>query len=167
MDLWWGGIGKSIPSALKISLEKSFRSREISWASGMNFPIPPSFWWSTDTISCHWWQTLFSFPEMKMCSSEPGAVWKPKRFADFSADGNRRACPHYHRPPPSHWGYGDNIKVKVLYDDNCFQVEKIYGGKAKGFLLDAFPCNLDQVRHFSLHYAKVVKTGFEVVNFDK
>merc|ERR1712130_51090 len=23
-------------------------------------------------------------------------------------------------------------------------VEKIYGGKAKGFLLDAFPCNLDQ-----------------------
>merc|ERR1712029_82062 len=27
-------------------------------------------------------------------------------------------------------------------------VEKIYGGKAKGFLLDAFPCNLDQAEAF-------------------
>merc|ERR1712241_1438371 len=27
-------------------------------------------------------------------------------------------------------------------------VEKIYGGKAKGFLLDAFPCNLDQAESF-------------------
>ena len=62
-----GGIGKSIPSALEISLDprdfpraspsgnlsglgKSLGSREISWALGMYFPIPPSFWWSTDTI---------------------------------------------------------------------------------------------------------------------
>merc|ERR1719323_1930830 len=28
------------------------------------------------------------------------------------------------------------------------EVEKIYGGKAKGFLLDAFPCNLDQAGSF-------------------
>merc|ERR1712110_1006389 len=27
-------------------------------------------------------------------------------------------------------------------------VDKIYGGKAKGFLLDAFPCNLDQAEAF-------------------
>ena len=32
------------------ALGKSLGSREISWASGMDFPIPPSFWWSTDTI---------------------------------------------------------------------------------------------------------------------
>ena len=32
------------------ALGKSLGSREISRASGMDFPIPPSFWWSTDTI---------------------------------------------------------------------------------------------------------------------
>ena len=26
------------------------RLREISWALGMDFPIPPSFWWSMDTM---------------------------------------------------------------------------------------------------------------------
>ena len=31
------------------ALGKSLGSREISWASGMDFPIPLSFWWSTDT----------------------------------------------------------------------------------------------------------------------
>ena len=36
-----GGIGKSIPDAQEISL----RSQEISWASGMDFPIRPEFWW--------------------------------------------------------------------------------------------------------------------------
>ena len=41
-----GGIGKSIPSVLEISLDP----REISWASGMDFPIPPEFWWNTDTL---------------------------------------------------------------------------------------------------------------------
>ena len=36
---------------LGFALGKSLRSREISWASGMDFPIPPEFfWWSTDTI---------------------------------------------------------------------------------------------------------------------
>ena len=47
-----GGIEKSIPSALEISLDtgESLGSREISWDSGLNFPIPPSFWWSTDTL---------------------------------------------------------------------------------------------------------------------
>ena len=73
-----GGIGKSIPSILEISstllrcrgwisqyllcfggarialsgnltFEISLRSQEISRVSGMDFPIPPSFWWSTDT----------------------------------------------------------------------------------------------------------------------
>ena len=67
-----GGIGKSIPSALEISLghgrgkslKISLDPRDFpraspsgnllglgkSWASGMDFPIPPSSWWSTDTI---------------------------------------------------------------------------------------------------------------------
>ena len=31
---------------------KSRGSREISRAEGMDFPIPPSFWWSTNTIPC-------------------------------------------------------------------------------------------------------------------
>ena len=44
-----GGIGKSIPSALQISLDP-LGSREIFWASEMDLPIPPSFWWSTDTV---------------------------------------------------------------------------------------------------------------------
>ena len=35
------------------------------------------------------------------------------------------------------------LNICILMNNN--QVEKIYGGKAKGFLLDAFPCNLDQV----------------------
>ena len=49
------GLGKSLgfPSTLEISL--GLRPREISWvsgnwAAGMDFPIPPSSWWSTDTI---------------------------------------------------------------------------------------------------------------------
>ena len=25
--------------------------REISWAEGMDFPIPPELWWSTDILS--------------------------------------------------------------------------------------------------------------------
>ena len=32
------------------ALRKFLGSREISWALGMDLPIPPSFWWSTDTI---------------------------------------------------------------------------------------------------------------------
>ena len=36
-----------------------------------------------------------------------------------------------------------SLNICILMNNN--QVEKIYGGKAKGFLLDAFPCNLDQV----------------------
>ena len=41
------------PSTLEISL--GLRPREISWvsgnwAAGMDFPIPPSSWWSTDTF---------------------------------------------------------------------------------------------------------------------
>ena len=36
------------------ALGKSLGSREISWASGMDFPIPPSFWWSTDTFYKGW-----------------------------------------------------------------------------------------------------------------
>ena len=32
-------------------LGTSLGSRKISWASGMDFPIPPSLLWSTDTIS--------------------------------------------------------------------------------------------------------------------
>ena len=47
-----GGIGKSIPLPLRFpsgfALGKSFGSQEISWASGMDFPIPPSSWWRTD-----------------------------------------------------------------------------------------------------------------------
>ena len=57
-----GSIGKSIPSAFEISrgralpsgnllgLGKYLGSQEISRVSGMDFPIPPLFWWSTDTI---------------------------------------------------------------------------------------------------------------------
>ena len=38
-------------------------------------------------------------------------------------------------------------------------VKKIYGGKAKGFLLDAFPCNLDQVRN--LHNIAILRVLVE------
>ena len=44
-----GGIGKSIPDGRKISRGRS--SREILRAEGMDFPIPPEFWWSTDILS--------------------------------------------------------------------------------------------------------------------
>ena len=33
-----------------LTLSILLRSREISWASGMDFPIPPEFWWSTDIL---------------------------------------------------------------------------------------------------------------------
>merc|ERR1711936_394537 len=38
--------------------------------------------------------------------------------------------------------------IVVLHLLTEAMVEKIYGGKAKGFLLDAFPCNLDQAETF-------------------
>merc|ERR1719222_411944 len=44
-----GGIGKSIPDAREISRGRS--PREIWRAEGMDFPIPPEFWWSTDNLS--------------------------------------------------------------------------------------------------------------------
>ena len=49
-----GGIGKSIPDARSPRPERfpNFRgSREIWRAEGMDFPIPPEFWWSTDILS--------------------------------------------------------------------------------------------------------------------
>ena len=44
-----GGFGKSTPNAVEIS--RGLSSREISRAEGMDFPIPPEFWWSTDILS--------------------------------------------------------------------------------------------------------------------
>ena len=45
-----GGIEKSIPSALEISL--GLRPWEISRVSGnLSFPIPPEVWWSTGILS--------------------------------------------------------------------------------------------------------------------
>ena len=38
------------PPPPPFALRKFLGSQEISWASGMDFPIPPSFWWSTDTM---------------------------------------------------------------------------------------------------------------------
>merc|ERR1711936_970957 len=35
--------------------------------------------------------------------------------------------------------------IVVLHLLTEAMVDKIYGGKAKGFLLDAFPCNIDQL----------------------
>ena len=56
-----GGIGKSIPDAQDFprperfpegeARGKSRGSREIWRAEGMDFPIPPEFWWSTDNLS--------------------------------------------------------------------------------------------------------------------
>ena len=47
-----GGIGKSIPDAQEGEARgKSRGSREIWRAEGMDFPIPPEFWWSTDNLS--------------------------------------------------------------------------------------------------------------------
>ena len=45
-----GGIGRSIPDGQKISRDPR-GSREIWRAEGMDFPIPPEFWWSTDNLS--------------------------------------------------------------------------------------------------------------------
>ena len=61
-----GGIGKSIPSSF--TLRKSPGSREISWVSGTDFPIPPLFWWSTDTfpqnIHLTWFHVCNFSPEI-------------------------------------------------------------------------------------------------------
>ena len=59
MYWWWGECPYSTktrdfprPSRFPsgFALGKSLGSRDISWASGMDFPIPPLFWWSTDTV---------------------------------------------------------------------------------------------------------------------
>ena len=72
----------------------------------------------------------FSWNE-NVCYCASGAVWKPTRIADFSADGDRRACAHYHRPPPPNWGYGDDFKVEVL-DDHNFSGWKDLWRQSKG-----------------------------------
>ena len=46
-----GGIGKSIRDAPEISWDPRDFPREILRAEGMDFPIPPEFWWSTDILS--------------------------------------------------------------------------------------------------------------------
>ena len=81
------GIGRSIPSALEISL--GFCPREISWASGMDIPIPPSFWWGTDIMQCvqtwvvfHWkgWFEIKSSklvtPILLAAAPKPAKNWK-------------------------------------------------------------------------------------------
>ena len=45
---WWEN-GRTLHQ-VEISIKKSLGSCEISRASGMDFPIPPSFWWSSDTM---------------------------------------------------------------------------------------------------------------------
>ena len=40
----------TVNPSLSTALGKSLGSREIFRASGMDFPIPPSSWWSTDTM---------------------------------------------------------------------------------------------------------------------
>ena len=44
-----GGTGKSIPDAWEISWDLR-GLKIISRADGMDFPIPPEFWWSTDIL---------------------------------------------------------------------------------------------------------------------
>ena len=57
-----GGIGKSIPDAQEISQDPKDIPRakpegnlegrgKFSRAEGMDFPIPPEFWWGTDILS--------------------------------------------------------------------------------------------------------------------
>ena len=48
-----GGIGKSIPDGRKISRDpRDFpRAKPEGNFEGMDFPIPPSSWWSTDILS--------------------------------------------------------------------------------------------------------------------
>ena len=43
-----------------------------SWASGMDFPIPPSSWWSTDTIH----QCIFEHGKMKRVHCRDGNLLK-------------------------------------------------------------------------------------------
>ena len=56
-----GGIGKSIPDVQEISRdpndfprakpEGNLEGRGKFWgAEGMDFPVPPEFWWSTDIL---------------------------------------------------------------------------------------------------------------------
>ena len=81
------GLGKSLgfPSTLEISL--GLRPREISWvsgnwAAGMDFPIPPSSWWSTDTFPHHH-QGRIDFNTVNLCHSTlVRLVWASPRYAD-------------------------------------------------------------------------------------
>ena len=43
-------LGNPSPPPCTFPRASIFESREIFWASGMDFPIPPSSWWSTDTF---------------------------------------------------------------------------------------------------------------------
>ena len=55
------------PMTFEVSLGNSLGSREISWASGMDFPIPPELWWSTDTmILSH----VFNVGDNECCGNE-------------------------------------------------------------------------------------------------
>ena len=64
-----GGIRKSIPSALEISLD----TRDFHQVSGKDFPILPSFWWSTDEF--HNSRSLKSC-ETIQCSRETDLILK-------------------------------------------------------------------------------------------
>ena len=52
-------------------------SQEISWASGMDFSIPPSFWWSTDTIL------------IKYAVQEHDCIWFSGSWDSGLCDGKR------------------------------------------------------------------------------
>ena len=70
---------------------------------------------------------IIFFPEMKMllsgCNVASGAVWKPVRVADFSADGDQRACPSYSPHPASCFP----AQLLVCYLQLCNQA--LMGGK--------------------------------------
>ena len=75
-----GGIGKSIPDAQDFprperfpegeARGKSRGSREISRAAGMDFPLPPESWWSTDILSSLPGKALIGFHRYLMKTNE-------------------------------------------------------------------------------------------------
>ena len=46
---WTSTFPSNLKISLGLSLGKSLRSQEISRASGIDFSIPPEFWWSMNT----------------------------------------------------------------------------------------------------------------------
>ena len=94
------------------SLGPSLVSREISWASGMDFPIPPSFWWS---IVCVFTKVGVATLQLVFISP-PNDHFLPNRNKIATQSLVKIWTSYWSISQLHHWGICPSLKLWLTFD---------------------------------------------------